>query len=86
MHFDTVSKSFKADIRGNHLIWYHDDITTAVYSFWSDVYSYDGSLIQSYDLAENEFIYDLAFSEENTQLTVTIVCDDGMEKNDRIDL
>lgn len=84
--FDTVSKSFEADLKGNHLIWYNDDITTAIYSFWSDVYTYDGSIIKSYDLAENEFIYDLAFSDNNTKLNVTIVCDDGTERMDIIDL
>lgn len=38
--FNTVSESFETDIYGNHLIWHSDDITTAVYSFWSDVYTY----------------------------------------------
>lgn len=84
--FDTVSKSFEADLTGCHLIWSNDDITTAVYSFWSDVYTYDGSVIKSYDLAENEFIYDLAFSEDNSKLNVTIACDDGSEQVDSIDL
>lgn len=84
--FDTVSKSFEADILGNHLIWYHDDITTAVYSFWSDIYSYDGDMIKSYDLAEDEFIYDLIFSDDYAQLIVTIVCGNGKEQIDIIDL
>ena len=84
--FDTVRKSFVADLQGNHLIWYNDDITTAVYSFWSDIYTYDGSIIKSYDLAENEFIYDLAFSDDNTKLIVTITCDDGTERTDIVHL
>ena len=84
--FDTVSKSFVGDLTGNHLIWYDNDITTAIYSFWSDIYTYDGSIIKSYDLAENESIYDLAFSDHNTKLIVTITCDDGTERTDIIDL
>ncbi len=84
--FDTVSKSFETDLIGNHLIWYNDDITTAIYSFWSDVYTYDGKIIKSYDLPENKFIYDLAFTDNNTKLCVTIVCDDGTEQIDIIDL
>ena len=84
--FDTVSKSFVGDLTGNHLIWYDNDITTAIYSFWSDIYTYDGSIIKSYDLAENESIYDLAFSDHNTKLIVTITCDDGTERTEIIDL
>ena len=84
--FDTVSKSFVADLKGNHLIWYNDDITTAVYSFWSDIYTYDGSIVKSYDLAENELIYDLALSDNNTKLIVTITCDNGSERTDVISL
>ena len=84
--FDTVNKAFVNDLKGNHLIWYNDDITTAIYSFWSDIYTYDGSILKSYDLAENEFIYDLAFSDNHTKLIVTIICDDGTERTDTIDL
>lgn len=84
--FNTVSESFEEDIFGNHLIWYSDDITTAVYSFWSDIYTYDGNIIKSYDLSENEFIYELAYSDNNTKLNVTIVCDDGTKRIDVIDL
>lgn len=84
--FNTVSESFETDIYGNHLIWHSDDITTAVYSFWSDVYTYDGELIKSYDLAENAFIYDLTYSDNRSKLNVTILCDDGTEQIDIIDL
>ena len=84
--FDTVNKSFDADVTGNHLIWYDDDISTAIYSFWSDIYSYDGNIIKSYDLTEDERIYDLAFSDDHAQLIATIVRDDGAERVDVIDL
>jgi len=85
--FDTVKKSFEATLTGNHLIWHDDDITTAVYSFGPDIYRYDGSVVKSYDLAENEFIYKLAFSDNHTKLSVTIKCDDGeTERNDVVDL
>ena len=83
--FNTVSKSFETDIFGNHLIWHSDDITT-VYSFWSDVYTYDGEIIKSYDLAGNAFIYDLTYSDNHSKLNVTILCDDGTEQIDIIDL
>lgn len=84
--FDTVDETFDSDLKGNHLTWYNDDITTAVYSFWSDVYAYDGNIIRSYDLTENEFIYDLAFSDDHTALRVTIVAEDETERVDIIRL
>ena len=84
--FDTLSESFETDLWGHHLIWHSDDITTAVYAFWSDIYTYDGSIIKKYDLAENEFIYDLEYAENNTKLKVTIVCDDDTQQIDTLDL
>ena len=84
--YDTQSESFEADIFGNHLIWHSDDITTAVYSFWSDVYSYNGNILKSYPLSENEFISDLTFSDDHMKLSVTITSDDGTEQVDMIDL
>ena len=68
------------------MIWHSDDITTAVYSFWSDVYSYNGNILKSYPLSENEFISDLTFSDDNMKLSVTITSDDGTEQVDMIDL
>jgi len=41
---------------------------------------------KSYDLSENEFIYELAYSDNDTKLNVTIVCDDGTKRIDVIDL
>lgn len=84
--FDTASESFETDIFGHHLIWYGDDISTAVYAFWSEVYTYDGSVLKTYDLTENEYISDLAFSDDHTKLNVTIMGEDGTEKADIIEL
>ena len=84
--FDTASESFETDILGHHLIWHSDDITTAVYAFWSDVYAYDGSVLKTYELTENEYIVDLAFSDDHTKLNVTIRGADDTEKTDIIDL
>lgn len=84
--FDTESKSFDEAISGNHLIWHDDDITTAVYAFWSEILTYDGSSLKNYELTEGEFIYDLAYADDNTKLEVTILQSDGTEQIDRIDL
>jgi hypothetical protein len=84
--FNTTSETFEADIIGCHLVWYDDDITTAVYAYWSDICTYNGDIIKSYDLAENQYIYQLDYSNDHTRLNVTIMCDDGTEQIDVIDL
>ncbi len=77
--FDTESESFDEDIIGNNLIWHSDDITTAVYSFWSEIHTYDGNVIKTYDLAEDSHIYGLAFCDNYAKLDVTIAHNDGTE-------
>ena len=87
--FDTASETFEKDIVGHHLIWHSDDITTAVYGFWSAVYTYDGSLIKNYDLDElavdGGMIYEMRFSDDHTKLYVTIVYNED-EETDTIDI
>lgn len=84
--FDTESESFDEDIIGNNLIWHSDDIATSVYSFWSEVHTYDGDIIKTYNLAEDALIYDLKFSDDCTKIDVTIVDDDGTDETDTIAL
>lgn len=75
--FNTATESFETDIVGANLIFYGDDINTIVYSFWSDVYAYDGAVIASCELAENEYISKLSFIDNNTQVQVTIEAENG---------
>lgn len=84
--FDTKNETFDKDVIGNHLIWYNDDITTAVYSFWSEVFAYDGNVLKTYDLEKDGCIRDLAFSDGHTRLNVTILRGDGAEETDTIAL
>lgn len=84
--FDTASESFETDILGHHLMWHSDNITTAVYAFWSEVHTYDGSVLKTYDLTENEYISELTFSGDHTKLNVTIRGEDDTEKTDIIEL
>ena len=69
-----------------NLIWYDKNIKTAVYSFWSDIYAYDGNVIKSYDFVGNEFIAGLMFSEDKTKLIITICTDEDGERSDTIEL
>ncbi len=70
--FDAEQKTFEQDIIGCNLTWHSNDLSTAVYSFWSDVRMYDGTILKSYELTDGAYILDLAFSEDNTRLIVTI--------------
>lgn len=84
--FDTQSKAFEPDLAGANLIFHGDDITTGIYSFWSDVYAYDGTLLGSYELEESEFIYELRYSEDGSRVEVNIVSDTGDQRTEYIDL
>lgn len=70
--FDTDAESFKPDLAGANLIFRGDDLSTGVYSFRSDVYAYDGTLLASCDLKEEEFICGLAYSRDFSQVIVSI--------------
>ncbi len=71
--FDIESEQFVKDITGTNLIWRNDDITTAVYSFWSEIYDYEGKCLASVDLPdESSYIKELAFSDDEAGLIVTI--------------
>ncbi len=82
--FDTDSRAFVKTFAGGCLTWYDDDITTAVYCFRSEIYAYDGTCIRSYELSEPEWIDDIRFSEDHTEITVTI--EDGYSSQARIDV
>ena len=61
-------------------------IPAAVYSFWSEVRAYDGSVLKTYNLEKDGCIHDLAFSGDYTELDVTIAYGGGTEETDTIAL
>lgn len=71
--FNTDTQTFEKDIMGANLTWYNNDINTAVYSYWSQVFTYDGRCLASYELNESENIYSLEYSEDGTQIRALIV-------------
>lgn len=75
--YNTETQVFEKDIIGANLIWLDDDITTAIYSFWSDVCAYDGSVIASIELVYPEFIRKLAFADNNSHVEVTVETEAG---------
>lgn len=84
--FDPKNETFDQDIIGNHLTWHSDDITTAVYSFWSEVLAYDGSVLKTYALKKDDCIDGLAFSDDHSELYVTILRGGDTEETDTIAL
>lgn len=80
--FDTKTESFVKTIAGANLVWRGDDLSTAVYCFWSDVLDYDGNVLMQCDLADGEYIYDLSFSEDGQAILITIVSNDGAERTE----
>ncbi|WP_369281774.1 hypothetical protein [Oscillibacter sp. GMB15532] len=85
--FDTQAEQFVKDFAGTNLIWRGDDLTTAVYSFWSEIYDYEGRSIGSVELPEDgSFIRKLAFSEDGAELIVTILTSGGDEVETTIDI
>ncbi len=71
--FNTETECFEKMFAGHHLTWHSDDITTAVYGFWNEIYNYDGELIAKCDIGQDEGgIRGIEFIEENTKLKVTL--------------
>lgn len=69
--FDTETEAFVKDIEGANLSWRDDDISTAAYSIWSEIYGYDGNLLKKLDLSESEYISGLTWK-DSQRLTVEI--------------
>ena len=84
--FDTESRSFSNTFIGTHLVWQYDDLSTAAYVDGSSILSIEGRTLAELDLAENESVYDLAYSQDGTALTATIVSSEAMERTVRLTL
>ena len=69
--FDTETETFVKDIEGANLTWRDDDITTAAYNLWSEIYDYDGGLLADLDLSESEYICGLTWK-DSQHLTAEI--------------
>lgn len=69
--FDTETETFIKDIEGANLTWRDDDISTAAYSLWSEIYDYDGGLLKELDLSDSEYVSGLTWK-DSQHLTVEI--------------
>lgn len=84
--FDMESRSFSNTFIGTHLVWQYDDLSTAAYVDGSSILSIEGRTLAELDLAENESVYDLAYSQDGTALTATIVSSEATERTVRLTL
>ena len=84
--FNTVTQTFEPDIQGANPTWLGSDIRSIVYSFWSDVYAYDGTLLASLPLNEGDHINGLRYLDDPTQLEVQIMTASGDSYTELIQL
>ena len=75
--FNTVTQTFEPDIQGANLTWLGSDIRSIVYSSWSNVYAYDGTLLASLPLSEGDHINGLRYLDDPTQIEVQIMAASG---------
>ena len=84
--FDTEIRRFSNAFVGTHLVWQNDDLSTAVYAYGGNILSIDGRTLAELDLAENEYVYGLSYSQDGTVLTATIVSSEETERIVRLTL
>lgn len=84
--FDTEIRRFSNAFVGTHLVWQNDDLSTAVYAYGGNILSIDGRTLAELDLAENEYVYDLSYSQDSTVLTAAIVSNEETERIVRLTL
>lgn len=84
--FNIVTQTFEPDLQGANLTWYGNDIRSVVYSFRSDVYAYDGTLLASFPLNEGDYINGLLYLNDPTQIEVQIMTASGDSYTELIQL
>ncbi len=57
-----------------------DDISTAAYNLWSEIYDYDGNLLADLDLSESAYISGLSWKDSH-HLTAEISSIESEEPN-----
>ena len=75
--FNFVAGTLLKTFPGNNLIWQGDDLSTAVYSYWSDIYALNGTKLE---LASGEEISGLAFAPDGVSIIATISGKSGERK------
>ena len=78
--FNAIGGTLLKTFPGNNLIWQGNDLSTAVYSYWSDVYVLNGTKLAALDLASGEEISGLAFAPDGVSIIATVSGKSGERK------
>ena len=78
--FNFVAGTLLKTFPGNNLIWQGDDLSTAVYSYWSDIYALNGTKLAALELTSGEEISGLAFAPDGVSIIATISGKSGERK------
>lgn len=78
--FNFVAGTLLKTFPGNNLIWQGNDLSTAVYSYWSDIYALNGTKLAALDLASGEEISGLAFAPDGVSIIATVSGKNGERK------
>ena len=70
--FNAVDGTLLKTFPGNNLIWRGNDLSTAVYSYWSDIYALIGTKLATLELASGEEISGLTFASDGVSLIATV--------------
>ena len=78
--FNAIDGTLLKTFPGNNLIWQGNDLSTAVYSYWSDIYVLNGTKLAALDLASGEEISGLAFAPDGVSIIATVSGKSGERK------
>lgn len=78
--FNFVAGTLLKTFPGNNLIWQGSDLSTAVYSYRSDIYALNGTKLAALELASSEEISGLAFAPDGVSIIATISGKSGERK------
>ena len=78
--FNFVAGTLLKTFPGNNLIWQGDDLSTALYSYWSDIYALNGTKLAALELASGEEISGLAFAPDGVSIIATVSGKSGERK------
>lgn len=78
--FNAIDGTLLKTFPGNNLIWQGSDLSTAVCSYWSDIYALNGTKLAALDLASGEEISGLAFAADGVSIIATVSGKSGERK------
>lgn len=78
--FNAIDGTLLKTFPGNNLIWQGNDLSTAVCSYWSDIYALNGTKLAALDLASGEEISGLAFAADGVSIIATVSGKSGERK------